>query len=225
MIEVIPAILPKSRRDLESHLAFVKGVARVVQIDVCDGKFVPTVTWPYHKGDDDFEAILKEDQGMPYWDAFDFEIDLMTVFPEVRVEEWIQAGAIRVLIHAESTQDPKSLLEKIKKEGRIEAGIAVSIDYPNENLYPWIEDDLVKVVQCMGIDTIGVQGNPFDPKVLEKIEDIRSRYPSVIISVDGGVDFDSAPELVRAGVNRLVTGHTIFNSENPKAVIDQLANS
>ena len=74
----------------------------------------------------------------------------------------------------------------------------------------------------MGIAKIGYQGQPFDSRVVAKIEDLRERYPDVTISVDGGVNFESAPKLIAAGVTRLVSGSTILNSKNIEETIYQL---
>jgi pentose-5-phosphate-3-epimerase len=66
MHEIIPAILPRDLDDLVGHLEEVRGVARLVQIDVVDGRFAPTRTWPYEDRAS-FEDILSEEQWMPLW--------------------------------------------------------------------------------------------------------------------------------------------------------------
>ena len=53
MAEIIPAILPEDTDDLREKLSLISGIAPLVQIDVCDGKFTPTKTWPYRKGVDE----------------------------------------------------------------------------------------------------------------------------------------------------------------------------
>ena len=64
----------------------------------------------------------------------------------------------------------------------------------------------------MGIEKIGYQGQPFDERVIDQVKALRKEYPELIISVDGGVSFDTAPRLIEAGANRLVVGSVIFNS-------------
>ena len=80
MIEIIPAILPKDYEDLKNKIALVRGVAPLVQIDICDGVFVPSKTWPFSTGgadDFNFHRILNEEEGMPFWEDIDFELDLL----------------------------------------------------------------------------------------------------------------------------------------------------
>src|SRR6185436_5296895 len=103
-MQILPAIIPKDREDLEEHLSQVLGLVSLVQIDICDGKFVKNVTWPYFKGkySDDFQNILKEDEGLPFWKEIDFEIDLMVANPFEVVTDWISAGASAVILHIES---------------------------------------------------------------------------------------------------------------------------
>ena len=82
MIEIIPAILPKNYEDLKNKIALVRGIVPVVQIDICDGIFVPSKTWPFSTGgaeDYNFHRILNEEEGMPFWEDIDFEFDLMVV--------------------------------------------------------------------------------------------------------------------------------------------------
>jgi len=74
----------------------------------------------------------------------------------------------------------------------------------------------------MGIAEIGHQGEPFDERVIEKIVDFRERFPGVIISVDGGVDVDTAPELAEAGARRLVSGSGIFEAGDVGQAIEDL---
>ena len=80
MIDIIPAILPKNYEDLKNKIALVRGIVSVVQIDICDGIFVPSKSWPFTTGgfdDDNFFKIINEQEGMPFWEDVDFELDLM----------------------------------------------------------------------------------------------------------------------------------------------------
>jgi ribulose-phosphate 3-epimerase len=80
---------------------------------------------------------------------------------------------------------------------------------------------MVDFVQFMGIRNVGYQHQGFDEAIFEKIADLRQRYSGVIISVDGGVNFDNAGRLVESGVNRLISGSAIFESENIKETIEE----
>ena len=239
MTEIIPAILPEDIDDLREKLSLVSGIAPLAQVDVCDGKFVPVKTWPYKKGvDETFLRIVGQEEGFPFWDSIDFEADLMVKHPENIIDDWISAGAKRIVIHIESTPDPLSLFRKIRQEYGssseasygVEIGAALNIETPNEEIYDILSevDDggapTIDFVQFMGIENIGYQGEPFDERVLEKIRDLREMYPNTIISVDGGVSLENAAELIEAGANRLVSGSAIFESGDIAEAIETFQN-
>ncbi len=215
--EIIPAILPMDFMEIEDALATVKGAVKTVQIDVCDGQFAPNPTWPYRKHDDSFEKILHEQEGLPGWQDLDFEIDLMCNRPEGYVDEWVSAGATRVIIHAEATGDVTRAIGIL--EGRVEVGLALGIDTPLDAIAAHREH--IQFIQLMGIDTVGFQHQPFDEKVLGRIKEARIMYPGLPISVDGGVSLETAPELIAAGADRLVVGSAIFAADNPYEAIER----
>ena len=240
MIEVIPAILPKDLDDLRDRMAQVSGLAPMVQIDVCDGKFVSSKSWPYVKGGlEEFERIKAEDEGFPFWDSLDFEIDLMVRHPEEVVDSWVMAGAKRLVIHLESAPNVLKIIEKLRGEYGtakdeafgLEIGVGMDIQTPNEDVYEILDmidedgDSIIDFVQFMGIDNVGFQGQEFDDRVLEKISDLRNQYPNIQISVDGGVNFDNAADLISAGATRLISGSAVFESGDIAEAVDRLANS
>ena len=235
MTEIIPAIIPKSFEDLQHKMSLVNGLANLVQIDICDGKFVPSKCWPYTGDDGDFQKIVEEVEGFPFWQSLDFEVDMMIKDPETVAEDWIKAGAKRIIFHVESSprilRFIKELRDKYGYMGEsavnVEIGIALDIKTPNENIDEFLELDnrglsLVDFVQFMGIDDVGYQGQHFDKAVLGKIENLRTNYPDVIISVDGGVNLENIDDLVGAGVNRIVSGSAIYESENIKDTIEAM---
>ena len=228
MIEIIPAVMPTSTGDLESKLVQVAGLAPVVQIDVMDGKFVHDVSWPYTEDEEYFQEILNEDAGLPYWDQFDFEVDLMVMRPEEVINDWIAAGVRRIVVHQESTDNLAKIITDFRtrfpKSEQLdvfdsEIGVAQDNDTPIESIFPFL--DRLDFVQLMGIAEIGKQGQPFDERVLDKIRALRAQSPEIIISIDGAVGFDTAQELVDAGANRLVIGSAIFKSEDVAVAIKE----
>ena len=80
-----------------------------------------------------------------------------------------------------------------------------------------IEHHLVRVnidsVQFMGIDKEGFQGQPFDAKILSTIASFKTFFPHAIVAVDGGVNLDTAPEIIAVGVDRLIIGSALSNSD------------
>lgn len=216
-IEIIPAILPKDYAELEDKASLVLGSVKTVQVDICDGQFVPNATWPYKKHDNTFDKLVKEEDGLPGWEKLNYEIDLMVNKAEEVVDEWVSAGATRVIVHVEMKGDLAMAITKLKD--RAEIGLALNIETAIDVIEPF--KDEIQFVQCMGIDHIGFQGQKFDEEVINKIKEIKTRFPFLPISVDGGVSLESAPKLIDAGANRLVVGSAIFDSDN---AFDAIAN-
>jgi ribulose-phosphate 3-epimerase len=220
MVDIIPAILPKDFIELRTSLARLRLLSSFVQIDICDGVYVPSITWPY--GDTrEFEEILRGDEGLPFWQDFQFEFDLMVLHPEEVIQDWIDVGASRIIVHNQSTQKLSSVLDILDLAG-VEVGIALGVE---ENIS--VIDEYKKriaFVQCMGIAEIGVQGNPHDKRVLNQIRAIREQYPELVVSVDGGVSMDTVTELVEAGAQRLVSGSGILNAKEPKDAYKEMKN-
>ena len=219
--------MPRNFKDLRERMSLVSGFVPLVQIDVMDGVFVPNKSWPYiKKPDPDFLKILNEENSFPYWEELFFEVDLMVSNPAVLVPEWITAGTKRLIVHIESVSDPRPVFEKIKNLLPVrnsflytEIGVAINPDTPNEKLEPVME--YVDFVQFMGIAKIGFQGQVFDERVFGKISGLRVNRPNVIISVDGGVNLDTVPELIKAGANRLVAGSAIFERDDVAVTIEK----
>jgi ribulose-phosphate 3-epimerase len=229
MKEIIPAILPENYKDLLGHVEALEGSVSLVQIDICDGVFVPSKCWPYKNDSVELGKILEQEEGLPEWMTMDYEIDLMVQNPKEDAEKWIQAGAKRLIFHIESD----GILETIemlkadhkytKEDDLLEVGIAINIDTPISVLENVIDD--ISCVQCMGIARIGFQNEKFDERVLNKIKEIREKYPDILISIDGGVDFENLQSLIDAGVDRFVAGHSIFQGElEPKDSVAKFRN-
>jgi pentose-5-phosphate-3-epimerase len=72
----------------------------------------------------------------------------------------------------------------------------------------------IDYVQFMGIATIGKQGEPFDRRVIERVQSFRRRHPEIPVQVDGGVTSRTAPELLFAGVSRLIVGHALQEAKD-----------
>jgi len=228
MVEIIPAIIPKSFEDLKDKMSQVLSLTPLIQIDITDGKFVPNKSWPYISGglDENFYKILREEEGFPLWDKIDFEVDLMVEKPENEINYWISVGAKRIIVHIESTDKMPEIINNFKKRfgehhdllSDVELGVALNIETPFSVVSPFL--DSIDFVQFMGISKIGFQGVHFDERVIEKIDEVRQNNADLIISVDGGVNLDNAKELLEVGVNRLVVGSAIFESSDIRTTIE-----
>lgn len=226
MLEIIPAIMPRNYEDLKNRVALVRGIVPLVQIDICDGVFVKNQTWPYDEKDNDtsnFNLIMEEKEGMPFWEDIDFELDLMVVDAVENFPVYMKLGPKRIIFHIEAIgnfSEFKDFLEGLDTYIRdtVQIGIAINTKTNIENIFPLV--NYVDFVQCMGIEHIGFQGEGFDEKVLEHIKTLKEKYPDIIISVDGSVNLDTAPELIDAGVERLVIGSAIFKSNDIKETVN-----
>lgn len=236
---ITPAILPKSFEDLVAHLDMISNTVTSVQVDVVDGVFAPNKTWPFaHDDGNRFVKIVNQEEGLPYWESIDFEIDLMVKDPSFVADQWIAAGANRVVIHAKSIgkQQFVDLVLKTSEKG-VEVVIGVEIstaeiarEYIDEVVRlqsqqyekTGIHKELLSGIQCMGIDKIGFQHNPFNPAVLDLVKEFKKQYPQIPVSVDGGVNFENAKSLFDAGASRLVVGSTVFEDDMPHEAIVEL---
>jgi ribulose-phosphate 3-epimerase len=217
MDTVVPTILTASRRDLEEKLGRLAGRVRTVQIDVVDGRFAGPPTWPYAK--DHPLAGLSGDGWLRTFGDFIYEIDLMVESPEESAGYWIAAGASRIVVHIESTRYLPRLLNELRdKYGHepgfapdlLSFGLALNIDTDTSVLDPFLSS--VDFIQFMGIARIGVQGQPFDERVIGKLRRFHKAHPEVPTQVDGGVTRATAPALAGAGADRLIVGHDLWEA-------------
>jgi ribulose-phosphate 3-epimerase len=215
MIEITPAILVKDFSELSEKLSKFVNITNLVQIDICDGNFVPSVSWPMQQKDSQgVERILNEEEGMPFWDSLDFEFDLMVKDAHKQFDFFSRIGAKNIIFHleAENESEFKEFLESLDPylKDNISIGIAINTNTDINKLSPFI--NYIDFVQCMGISNIGFQGEPFDEKALEQIKNIKEKYPEIKISIDGAVNENTAPLLIKAGATRLVIGSALLNS-------------
>ncbi|MBP6884106.1 MAG: hypothetical protein KBC06_02645 [Candidatus Pacebacteria bacterium] len=219
MVEIIPAVIPKNYEDLKNNIALVRGVVPVVQIDICDGIFVKNITWPFHGGEFDqhFQAILNEQEGMPFWEDIDFELDMMVASAVENFDLYTKLGPKRIIFHLEAVGDLEEFqhfLEGIDMYVRdsIQIGVAINPSTPLEKIFPLT--NYIDFVQCMGSDELGFHGVELDEKVYDRIKTLREKYFDLPIAVDIGVNMDTAPRLVESGATKLIAGSAIFNTDD-----------
>lgn len=208
-VEIIPAIMPDNYDELASKASLVLRKVNWVQIDVMDGKYTGSISWPYGKNSENFENILNGDDGLPYWQELNYELDLMVSDPFTEAEKWARAGAGRIILHNKTLKngDKKGLINELKSLG-VEVGVAF---LPNEEFSD--EENFlneIDFVQFMGIEKVGFQNQEFAVDVLKNISNFHKKYPEKIISVDGAVDLNTAKDLINAGASRLVSGSYVF---------------
>ncbi|MBP9715216.1 MAG: hypothetical protein KBD52_01880 [Candidatus Pacebacteria bacterium] len=225
MIEIIPAILPKDYEDMKNKIALVRGLVPLAQIDLCDGIFVPSQTWPFSTGGNDdynFQNIINEKEGMPFWEDIDFELDLMVADAMENFDIYTKLGPKRIIFHIEAfpdLQEFKHFLEGIDFFIRdsIEIGVAINPTTPIEQIYDIANS--IDYVQCMAIEKIGYQAQGFSEKVFPQIASLKEKFPDLVIGIDGAVSMQTAKRLIDAGATRLAVGSALFNTTD---IIDTL---
>ena len=205
--EIIPAILAKDEKEFRRKIESVKDHCETVQVDVMDGTFAGNVTFS--------DASRVDNRVVP----MPFEVHLMVADPIAQLDGWSKAGAERAIIHAETVDDLPEALRQVKLFG-MEPGLTFNPDTPVEDILDAVP--FASVVQVMGV-TPGDMGRPFHPEAIEKVRELRKRFPDLVISVDGGVTVGIARQLVEAGADRLVAGSAIFNSGSPAKALEALA--
>lgn len=232
MIEIIPAVLSKNYEDLKNKISLVRGLVPIAQIDICDGIFVKTKTWPFSEPDIDphFKSILSEQEGLPFWEDIDFELDLMVSDAVKNFDVYTKLGPRRIIFHLEAEEiqrdfsEFKNFLEGIDAYVRdtLEIGMAINPNTNLEQVFPLI--NCVDFVQVMGIERIGFQGEKFNLKCLDQIKKLKKQFPDLVISVDGGVNLETAQEIIDAGADRLAIGSAIFNTDDIMGTIGKFKN-
>lgn len=228
MIEIIPAILPQTYREIEEGVNVVHELAPKIQIDFCDGKYVENKSWWFNGKDiQKKEEIISEKIGLPFWDSINYEFDLMVNDPLSQIDNFIALGPSKIIFHKKSVPIESLItyfdsLPEVTLQ-MISFGIAIELDDDPAEIAPLVP--YLRRIQCMGIEHIGVQGQPFTDKAVTLVKKLFDLYgDKVRISVDGGVNKEAIPALVKAGATRLIVGSAIFQSIDPQGTIEELQN-
>ena len=177
--------MPKSFWDIKGKIESLEGISDWVQIDICDGRFVPNQTW---SNTGDLEEIVGK---------IKFEIHLMVEKPEEVAGDWLGV-ADRLIVHVESTDQLGGILNAFSPHHN-EVGVALLLETPIEALDPYWEQ--IKTVQLMSIAKVGHQGEPFDPRVIDRIKRIKQEHPGIRVQVDGGINEETISLVSSAGAD------------------------
>ncbi len=194
MALIAPSILTADFLRLGDELRRAKG-ADVWHLDIMDGHFVPNLTF----GPLLCAAVAKTSE-------IPVECHLMVERPQELLPRYAEAGARRLIVHAEATPHLHRLIAQIRDLG-CEVGVALNPGTPLSAIEEVGQDlDLLLV---MTVDP-GFGGQSFLPGQIGKIRRARELLPKALIEVDGGIGPATAPEVVRAGADILVAGSAVF---------------
>jgi ribulose-phosphate 3-epimerase len=211
MALVVPSILSADFARLGEQVAEAQsGGADRLQIDVMDGRFVPNITvGPL------VVAAVRRQTTLP------LEAHLMIVEPERYVPDFAEAGADVIIVHQEVSIHLHRTIQQIKGLGK-KAGVAINPATPLAVLQEILND--VDLVLCMTVNP-GFGGQEFIPSMLSKISRLRAMIQqhgaNCDLEVDGGIHAETAPLVVQAGANVLVTGSAVYG--DPGGVADGIA--
>ncbi len=203
-IQISPSILSADFSQLSNEIKRLEdGGADMIHVDVMDGHFVPNLTIgpPVIKSLKKHSSIL-------------FDVHLMISPVHKYIKAYADAGADIITIHPEATDDINSSISLIKE---LNKKVGVSLN-PKTRVDVIIEHlNKIDLVLIMSVNP-GFGGQKFMPEVLSKIEELKqlrtTKNLDFDIEIDGGINFENSKMAIRAGANILVSGKTIFESNN-----------
>ena len=209
-IKIAPSILSADFCRLGEEIQDVeRSGADVIHVDVMDGHFVPNLTI----GAPVVKSIRKVT-------ALPLDVHLMIDEPIQYIDDFRKAGSDWITIHVEATQKVKETLEHIRKIGAL-SGISLRPKTPLSAVIPFLNQ--VDLVLIMSVEP-GFGGQSFMPEMMQKVKDLRRQFKG-IISVDGGIAPDTAPQALEAGADLLVAGTAIFKEKDRRSAISKLRQS
>ncbi|MDR0834186.1 MAG: ribulose-phosphate 3-epimerase [Candidatus Symbiothrix sp.] len=179
-----------------------------IHLDVMDGVFVPNISIGFPV----MEQVAK--QTVKPLDAH-----LMIVEPQKFITRFRDMGVQLLTVHYEACTHLHRTVMQIKEAG-MKAGVALNPHTPVELLRDILPE--LDLVLIMSVNP-GFSGQKFIPQAFDRVQRLRqlidSQGLSTLIEVDGGIDLNNAPEMLKAGANALVAGNAIFKTENPLETI------
>ena len=211
-IRIAPSILSANFAELGEEIRKVEqGGAHILHVDVMDGHFVPNITI----GPPVVKSIRKATK-LP------LDVHLMISDPDKYIPAFAEAGATMLTVHAEATVHLDRTLNFIRSQN-VMAGVSINPATPVS-----VVEHALRLADMLLIMTVnpGFGGQKFIPYTLEKIREARrlieDRKYGCVIEVDGGIDSNTVPDVVKAGAEVLVSGSAVFHAPDPARKVKEL---
>ena len=209
---ISPSLLAADFTNLQGEIDMInRSEADWLHMDIMDGVFVPNISFGF--------PVLEAVAGIC---RKPLDVHFMTVHPEAYIERTARLGAMMMNIHYEACTHLHRTVQEIDQAG-MKAGVTLNPSTPVAMLEDIIAD--VDMVLLMSVNP-GFGGQKFIENTIAKVDRLRQLIASTgshaLIEVDGGVQEETAPRLVAAGVDVLVSGSHVFKAKDPIATIHSL---